>query len=79
MPHAVTRHPHTSIPTPNAPYNNFARLYPDTGDKDIAQWVPPLQSFQCTYARAWVQVKHYYALTIDTAEKTALEKLLDAC
>ncbi len=50
-----------------------------TGDKDIAQWIPPLQSFQCTYARAWVQVKHNYALTIDTAEKAALEKLLDAC
>ncbi|KAJ3520147.1 hypothetical protein NM688_g9204 [Phlebia brevispora] len=49
------------------------------GDKDIAEWLPPLQSFQCIYGRAWVQVKHYYDLTIDTAEKTALEQLLDSC
>lgn len=49
------------------------------GDKDIAQWQPPLASFRCTYARAWVQVKHYYDLTIDSAEKSALESILDAC
>ncbi|THG97118.1 hypothetical protein EW026_g4825 [Hermanssonia centrifuga] len=49
------------------------------GDKDIAQWQPPLASFRCTYARAWVQVKHYYDLTIDSAEKSALEDILDAC
>ncbi|PSR77092.1 hypothetical protein PHLCEN_2v8081 [Hermanssonia centrifuga] len=49
------------------------------GDKDIAQWQPPLASFRCTYARAWVQVKHYYDLTVDSAEKSALEDILDAC
>ncbi|KAA1474911.1 hypothetical protein DENSPDRAFT_931988 [Dentipellis sp. KUC8613] len=49
------------------------------GDKDIANWVPPLESFVCTYARAWVSVKHYYKLTIDSAEKTALQKYLDGC
>ena len=49
------------------------------GDKDIAQWQPPLASFRCTYARAWVQVKHFYSLTIDTAEKSALQTILDGC
>ncbi|TCD71089.1 hypothetical protein EIP91_000181 [Steccherinum ochraceum] len=49
------------------------------GDRDPAQWMPPLASFQCTYARAWVQVKKFYALTVDTAEKSALEKILDGC
>ncbi|KAF9476126.1 hypothetical protein BDN70DRAFT_882839 [Pholiota conissans] len=49
------------------------------GDKDIANWKPPLASYVCTYARAWVQVKHFYALTIDSAEKTALTSLLANC
>lgn len=49
------------------------------GDKDIAQWQPPLASYRCTYARAWVQVKYFYSLTIDSAEKTALESILADC
>lgn len=49
------------------------------GDKDVAEWVPPLVSYQCTYVRAWITVKHYYDLSIDSAEKTALTKYLDAC
>ncbi|KIM37489.1 hypothetical protein M413DRAFT_275443 [Hebeloma cylindrosporum] len=49
------------------------------GDKDVAHWLPPFQSFVCIYVRAWVQVKHFYALTIDSAEKTALTNLLNGC
>ncbi|TRM66633.1 hypothetical protein BD626DRAFT_581525 [Schizophyllum amplum] len=49
------------------------------GDKDIAEWVPPLKSYVCTYVRAWVQVKHYYDLTVDSAEKTAISKYLADC
>ncbi|KAF8175783.1 hypothetical protein BJ912DRAFT_707243 [Pholiota molesta] len=49
------------------------------GDKDVANWIPPLSSYVCTYVRAWVQVKHFYALTIDSAEKTALTSLLANC
>ncbi|KIK00618.1 hypothetical protein K443DRAFT_679087 [Laccaria amethystina LaAM-08-1] len=49
------------------------------GDKDVAKWVPPLASFVCTYVRAWVTVKHYYSLTVDSAEKTALTNYLAKC
>ncbi|KAI0076687.1 hypothetical protein K474DRAFT_1662736 [Panus rudis PR-1116 ss-1] len=49
------------------------------GDRDPASWVPPLASFRCTYARAWVQVKHFYDLTVDSAEKSALQDLLSGC
>lgn len=49
------------------------------GDKDIANWVPPLASFRCTYARAWVQVKHFYGLTVDSAEKAAISSILNGC
>ncbi|TFY82559.1 hypothetical protein EWM64_g1454 [Hericium alpestre] len=47
------------------------------GDKDVANWVPPLASFVCEYVRAWVTVKHYYGLTVDSAEKTALQGYLN--
>ncbi|WP_445530056.1 HNH endonuclease family protein [Streptomyces cyslabdanicus] len=49
------------------------------GDKDPAQWMPTQTSYRCTYVRAWVQVKYYYNLSVDTAEKTALQNYLAAC
>jgi hypothetical protein len=49
------------------------------GDQDPATWQPPLASFDCTYARAWIQVKWYYALTVDSAEKSALSGMLASC
>lgn len=47
------------------------------GDKDPSTWLPPLDSFKCTYAVAWIEVKQYYGLTVDSAEKTALQNALD--
>lgn len=49
------------------------------GDKNPANWKPPLSSFYCVYARSWVQVKYYYDLTISSAEKTALTSMLNTC
>ncbi|KAG8695938.1 hypothetical protein FRC09_008849 [Ceratobasidium sp. 395] len=49
------------------------------GDRDPANWMPPLASYHCTYVRAWITVKHYYGLTIDSAEKTALTNYLSSC
>ena len=49
------------------------------GDKDPAEWKPSVVSFRCTYARAWIQVKYYYALTVDSAEKSALQAMLATC
>lgn len=49
------------------------------GDKDPALWMPPLASFRCTYIRAWITVKHYYNLTIDSDEKAALTSYLASC
>lgn len=48
------------------------------GDDDPAEWLPR-SSYQCTYTRAWVQVKHYYHLTVDSTEKAALYAVLDHC
>jgi hypothetical protein len=49
------------------------------GDKSPDQWKPPLASFHCTYSRAWIAVKSAWALTITSAEKTALNSMLDTC
>ncbi|MFF2960987.1 HNH endonuclease family protein [Streptomyces sp. NPDC057963] len=49
------------------------------GDKDPAKWLPPRTAYRCTYARAWVHVKHYYDLTVDSAEKNALQSILNNC
>ena len=47
--------------------------------RDPAEWMPPLSSFRCTYAEAWVQVKYSYRLTVDEAEKLALSGQLARC
>ncbi|KAJ3501141.1 hypothetical protein NLJ89_g9477 [Agrocybe chaxingu] len=49
------------------------------GDKDPAEWMPPLTSYRCTYARAWVHVKYYWNLSVDSAEKSALTSYLASC
>ncbi|KAB2346788.1 HNH endonuclease family protein [Actinomadura rudentiformis] len=49
------------------------------GDKDPAKWLPPRASFRCMYARSWIDVKWRYKLTVDTAEKKALTRLLRSC
>ncbi|KAI1372845.1 hypothetical protein F4677DRAFT_242940 [Hypoxylon crocopeplum] len=49
------------------------------GDKSPDTWKPPLTSFYCTYARAYVAVKSYWALTVTSAEKSALTTMLNTC
>ncbi|OCC09846.1 HNH endonuclease family protein [Streptomyces sp. PTY087I2] len=49
------------------------------GDKDPAKWLPPSSSYKCTYVRAWVHVKKHYNLSVDSAEKSALQSALNGC
>jgi len=49
------------------------------GDKDPAQWLPPLASFHCTYATEWVAVKVRWRLSVDSLERAALARILSAC
>ncbi|CAE6460646.1 unnamed protein product [Rhizoctonia solani] len=49
------------------------------GDKDPAQWMPPLQSYHCTYICAWIEVKHFYELRVNPAEKVALTNYINKC
>ncbi|KAK4182175.1 hypothetical protein QBC35DRAFT_457561 [Podospora australis] len=48
-------------------------------DKSPDAWKPPLTSFYCTYAKSWVAVKYSYALSITSAEKSALTSMLNTC
>jgi hypothetical protein len=49
------------------------------GDRSPDAWKPPLTSFYCTYAKAWVRVKHVWTLTVTSAEKSALTSMLNTC
>ncbi|MEU9870089.1 HNH endonuclease family protein [Actinomadura sp. NPDC048021] len=48
-------------------------------DKDPAEWQPSVTSFRCTYARAWIQVKWSWGLTVDSSERSALTTMLGTC
>lgn len=49
------------------------------GDQDPAKWMPSRTSYKCVYVRMWVHVKHHYNLTVDSAEKSALQSALSGC
>ncbi|EME43689.1 hypothetical protein DOTSEDRAFT_132625 [Dothistroma septosporum NZE10] len=51
----------------------------EKGDQDPAEWLPSRSAYQCTYIRAWVQVKYYYGLSMDSAEKSTCQSILDGC
>ncbi|MER7166354.1 HNH endonuclease family protein [Micromonospora sp. NPDC000207] len=49
------------------------------GDQDPSQWKPPNQSYWCTYAEDWIEVKHHWELSVTSAEKAALTDMLKGC
>ena len=48
-------------------------------DRDPASWRPTRTSFHCTYARMWIGTKHTWGLSLQSAEKTALQSMLNTC
>jgi hypothetical protein len=48
-------------------------------DQSPDAWKPPLSSYYCTYAKAWTRVKYVWALTVTSAEKSALTSMLGTC
>jgi Protein of unknown function (DUF1524) len=49
------------------------------GDQAPDQWRPPNRGFWCAYARAWVEVKAAWELTITATERRTLEQMLGSC
>ena len=46
-------------------------------DRDPAQWLPAAN--RCAYAKGWVGVKYRWRLSVDPAEKSALQRVLRGC
>lgn len=51
----------------------------EKSDFDPSEWTPSNSSVHCIYAREWIWVKSTYGLSVDDAEKSALESLLGTC
>ncbi len=49
------------------------------GDRDPAQWMPPLQTFWCDYLDDWLVIKVRWDLTVDLSEETAITAFLQTC
>ena len=49
------------------------------GDKGPEAWKPPRRAYHCAYAKKWVNIKHYWSLSVTGAEKTALRQMLSTC
>ncbi|MFB9660952.1 HNH endonuclease family protein [Glycomyces mayteni] len=47
-------------------------------DYDPAEWMPTNTSVRCDYVKAWTHVKYLYDLTVDAAEKSAIQSHFDA-
>ena len=49
------------------------------GDKGPEAWKPPDTAYHCEYARRWVGIKSGWGMTVNAAEKAALEEMLATC
>ena len=48
-------------------------------DRDPAEWMPPDRGYWCVYVADWVVVKHRWQLSVDAAERAALERYVAGC
>jgi hypothetical protein len=49
------------------------------GDQDPSTWKPKQTTVWCKYATDWIAVKTVWKLTVTTAEKSALNDMLEKC
>ncbi|WP_170245516.1 HNH endonuclease family protein [Microbacterium saccharophilum] len=49
------------------------------GDKSPDVWKPQNQAAHCLYAKRWIAIKSKYALSITSAESSALSQMLGTC
>lgn len=66
----------------NDPLNLLAvkgRLNSQKSDSDAASWLPPLKSYRCKYVARQIAVKIKYGLWVKSAEKTAMQNILNKC
>lgn len=66
----------------NDPLNLLAvdyKLNRQKGDGDAATWLPPYNSYRCTYVARQVSVKTKYKLWVTSPEKSKISELLKGC
>ncbi len=49
------------------------------GDDDASEWLPKEAGYQCEYVARQIAVKAKYRLWVDSAEKTAMQRVLSRC
>ncbi|GAB3451699.1 GmrSD restriction endonuclease domain-containing protein [Actinophytocola sediminis] len=49
------------------------------GDRDPASWKPPRTSAYCGYSKFWIHSKYRWGLSLQSAEKSALQSMLNTC
>lgn len=49
------------------------------GDKGPEAWKPPRAAYHCTYSKKWINIKHYWTLSVTKSEKSALKQMLSTC
>lgn len=48
-------------------------------DQGPATWLPPAASYACTYVTRFAYVVHRYDLTLDSADRAAIDRTLNTC
>ncbi|MFC0504334.1 HNH endonuclease family protein [Micromonospora costi] len=49
------------------------------GDQDPSSWKPSRTAYHCTYAKMWIRTKYTWGLRLQSAEKSALQGMLNTC
>ncbi|MGX7676567.1 HNH endonuclease family protein [Plantactinospora sp. DSM 117369] len=49
------------------------------GDQDPSTWKPSRTAYHCTYAKMWIRTKYNWGLRLQSAEKSALQTMLNTC
>ncbi|MFF5447064.1 HNH endonuclease family protein [Streptomyces sp. NPDC012888] len=56
-----------------------ARSNRQKADRDVAEWLPPVEAVRCRYITEWIAVKTRYGLSVDQAEKDTLTQYASTC
>jgi hypothetical protein len=49
------------------------------GDRDPSSWKPPRTGAYCGYSKFWIHTKYRWGLHLQSAEKSALQSMLNTC
>lgn len=49
------------------------------GDRDPSAWKPPRTGAYCAYSKFWIHTKYRWGLHLQSAEKSALQSMLNTC